>query len=44
VNFQLKVLSNKGDIVEVIQVEEPTYYQNFFSKVDKGLFLQKEKL
>ncbi len=44
VNFVLKILDNAGGIVEVKQIEEPEYYQNFFSKVDKGIFLQKEKL
>jgi len=44
VNFQVKVLDNKGGIVEVKQIEEEKYYQDFFSKVDKGIFIQKEKL
>jgi hypothetical protein len=44
VNFQIKVLDNKGGIVEVKQIEEEKYYQEFFSKVDKGIFIQKEKL
>ncbi len=44
VNFQLKVLDNKGGIVEVKQIEDEKYYQDFFSKVDKGIFIQKEKL
>jgi ribosomal protein S8 len=44
VNFQVKVLDNKGGIIEVKQIEEEKYYQDFFSKVDKGIFIQKEKL
>lgn len=44
VNFQVKVLDNKGGIREVKQIEEEKYYQDFFSKVDKGIFIQKEKL
>lgn len=44
INFQAKVLDNKGGIVEVRQIEDPTYYQNFFSKVDKSIFIQKENL
>ncbi len=43
VNFQVKVLDNKGGIREVKQIEEK-YYQDLFSKVDKGIFIQKEKL
>lgn len=44
VNFQVKVLDNKGGIREVKQIEDEKYYQDFFSKVDKGIFIQKEKL
>ncbi len=44
VNFQVKVFDNKGGIVEIKQVEEGKYYQDFFSKMDKGIFIQKEKL
>ncbi|MGQ9570140.1 MAG: hypothetical protein ACUVUQ_04715 [Thermodesulfovibrionales bacterium] len=44
VNFQVKVLDNKGGIREVKQIEEEKYYQDIFSKVDKGIFIQKEKL
>jgi len=44
VNFQLKILDNKGGIVEVKQILDEKYYQDFFSKVDKGIFIQKEKL
>jgi hypothetical protein len=44
VNFQLKRMNNKGEVVVVKQVDDATYYQNFFSKMDKGVFIQKEKL
>ncbi|MEW6675181.1 MAG: hypothetical protein AB1348_04075 [Nitrospirota bacterium] len=44
VNFQSKILDNKGGIVELKQIEDEKYYQEFFSKVDKGIFIQKEKL
>jgi len=44
VNFQLKMLDNKGGIVKIEQISDEKYYQDFFSKVDKGIFLQKEKL
>ena len=43
-NFQAKVLDNKGGILEVKQIENEKYYQEFFSKVDKGIFIQKEKI
>jgi hypothetical protein len=44
VNFQMKIMDNKGGIVDVKQLEDMKYYQDFFSKVDKGIFIQKEKL
>jgi len=44
VNFQLKMLDNKGGILKVEQINDEKYYQNFFMKVDKGIFLQKEKV
>lgn len=44
VNFQAKIFDNKGAIVEIKQIEDELYYQDFFSKVDKGVFIQREKL
>jgi len=44
VNFQMKVMNNKGEVVDVKQIEDLKYYQEFFSKVDKGIFIEKEKL
>jgi hypothetical protein len=41
-NFQAKILDNLGNAVDVYPVEDPKYYQDFFSKVDKGVFLQKQ--
>jgi hypothetical protein len=41
-NFQVKILDNQGRAVEVYQVEDPKYYQDFFMKVDKGIFIQKQ--
>lgn len=43
-NFQLKTMDNKGGTVEVRPVEDEKFYQTFFSKVDKGVFLHKENL
>jgi len=42
VNFQVKIMDNKGGCVLVRQVDDPKYYQDFFSKVDKGIFIEKE--
>lgn len=44
VNFQLKMLDNKGGIMKIEQISDEKYYQDFFIKVDKGIFLQKEKI
>jgi len=44
VTFQQKVLDNKGGIIKVEQICSEKYYQDFFSKVDKGVFIEEEKL
>lgn len=41
-NFQAKILDNLGNAVDVYPVEDQKFYQDFFSKVDKGIFLQKQ--
>jgi len=42
--FQVKSMNNKGEVMVVQQVEDQQYYQDFFAKVDKGIFIQQEKL
>ena len=42
--FQTKTMDNKGGVVEVKQIQDEKYYQDFFAKVDKGIFIEKEKL
>lgn len=44
VNFQRKTVDNRGGTLEVRQVDERKFYQDFFSKVDKGIYLQNERL
>lgn len=44
VNFQMKVLDNKGGILKLEQIQDQKYYQDFFAKVDKGIFIEKEDL
>jgi hypothetical protein len=44
VNVQRRVVNNRGATIESEIVEDPQFYQDFFSKVSKGLFIQKEKL
>lgn len=43
-NFLAKVLDNRGDPSEVYTIDDPKFYQDFFSKVDKGIFLQRQGL
>ena len=42
--FQAKVVDNFGSPVNTSTIEEPGYYQNFFSKVDKGIFIENQGL
>lgn len=42
--FQMKMLDNKGAVMQVGHIRDPKFYQDFFDKVDKGVFIQKEKL
>jgi hypothetical protein len=41
-NFQIKDLDNLGGVRQVGQIEDERYYQDFFFKLDKGIFIQKE--
>jgi len=43
-NFQVKTMDNKGGVVDVKVIEDPVFYQTFFAKVDKGIFIGKQKL
>lgn len=43
-NFQAKIIDNNGKALEVYAVDDPKFYQEFFAKVDKGIFLQKQGL
>lgn len=44
VNFQRKIFDNFGRVVRVVQILDQNYYQDFFTKVHKGLFIQEEKI
>lgn len=39
-NFQRKVFDNQGAVVTVEQIIDELFYQEFFVKVDKGIFIQ----
>jgi hypothetical protein len=44
VSFQRKVLDSRGSLVEVTPISDPVFYQDFFSRMDKSVYLQRERL
>ncbi len=44
VNFQKKTMDNKGAVLDVKSIEDAKFYQEFFAKVDKGIFISKQRL
>lgn len=44
VSFQRKILNSRGNLVEVAPIEDPLFYQDFFSRMDKSVYLQRERL
>ena len=44
VTFQMKKMNNKGEVMDVQQIDTESHYVEFFDKVDKAIFLQKEGL
>ncbi len=42
--FQSKTLDNMGNPIDIQQVNDLKYYQEFFAKVDKSLFIEKQGL
>jgi len=40
--FQQRVMGAGGTVVEVTRVEDAAFYQEFFARVDKGIFLQQQ--
>jgi hypothetical protein len=44
VTFQKKILNNHGGTDEVYTVEDPKFYQEFFDKVGKSIFIEKQKI
>jgi hypothetical protein len=43
-NFQAKETDNSGATQNVYVIEDQKFYQEFFAKVDKGVFIQKQGL
>ena len=44
VNFKRKLLNVYGNAQFIDDINDKNYYQEFFSKVDKAIFLQKQKI
>lgn len=44
VNFKRKLLNVYGNAQFIDDINDETYYQEFFSKVDKAIFLQKQNI
>ena len=44
ISFQRKVLDNRGQIIDVRPIDDPVFYRDFFSRIDKSVYLQKEHL
>jgi len=43
-NFQTKTIDNYGCPQDVVTLNNPLYYQNFFDKVGKGIFIQEQEI
>ena len=44
VTFTRKVYDNRGNVMGIEDLDDPYYYQDFFAKVDKGIFIQKQRI
>ena len=44
VNFKRKLLNVYGNAEVINDINDESYYQDFFAKVDKAIFLQKQKI
>ncbi len=42
-SFQAKYLDQRGNPLDVYAITDTKFYQDFFAKVDKGIFIQKQK-
>lgn len=42
ISFQSKTLNNRGEVEAVEEVRDGAFYQSFFSKLDKALFLMRQ--
>jgi hypothetical protein len=44
ISFQRKVLDSRGQVIEVQPIDDAAFYRDFFSRIDKSVYLQKERL
>ena len=44
INFQTKISDAQGNIYWTALISDPKFYQEFFAKLDRGLFIQKQGL
>ena len=44
ISVQRKILDSGGHVVEVTPIEDPVFYRDFFSRMDKSVYLQRERL
>lgn len=44
INFKRKFLNQYGNAQKIEEVTDEKYYQTFFSKTDKAIFIQKQKI
>lgn len=42
-SFQAKILDDRGNPLEVYPIDDLKFYRDFFMKVDKGIFIEKQK-
>lgn len=42
--FRVSISDNSGAIVSIEEIEQPEFYRDFFAKIDKGVYLYREKL
>jgi hypothetical protein len=44
INFKRKLLNIYGNAQVINEIDDEKYYQDFFSRVDKAIFIQKQKI
>lgn len=44
INFKRKLLNVYGNAQYIDEIDDEKYYQDFFAKVDKAIFIQKQKI